>query len=276
MHSYLMLWLALPARMAAAAVFVVVAARAAETAGPMIGAMVATLPLSAGPTYLFVSLDHDSRFIAASALGSLAANAANILFCTVHAAIARSRGLAASLLTALAGWVLLMIAVRTVDWTLPDAILLNVLFLALCLPLGRKFGGAAMPPVRRRRTDIPIRAAMVAVLVATVTGLSSYVGPTVTGILALFPIVLTSLVLIFQPRIGGPATAAVTANAILGLAGFATALTVLHLTAVPLGSAAALTLALSVSISWNFSVAMIRRRRALIRLAVAGRDRDAS
>jgi hypothetical protein len=77
--------------------------------------------------------------------------------------------------------------------------------------------------------------------------------------LAVFPIVLTSLMLILQPRIGGRATAAVLANTISGLGGFACCLMVLHLAAVPLGSAAALTLALAVSIAANLSIWAARR-----------------
>lgn len=57
-------WLTLAAKMAVAAVFVILAMRVAERAGPLIGAMVATLPLSAAPAYIFVALDHDSTFIA--------------------------------------------------------------------------------------------------------------------------------------------------------------------------------------------------------------------
>jgi hypothetical protein len=70
---------------------------------------------------------------------------------------------------------------------------------------------------------------------------------------------LTSLVLIFQPRIGGRATAAITANGVAGLAGYGAALVLLHLVAVTLGSPAALTLALLVSIGWNLAVLLLRK-----------------
>ena len=113
------------------------------------------------------------------------------------------------------------------------------------------------------------------VLVAMVVVLSSHVGPKVTGILALFPIVLSSLVLIFQPRIGGPATAALTANSVAGLMGYAAVLVVVHLAAVPLGSATALLLALCVAVGWNLSVVAIRGRYAVIQPR-ADRLRDPS
>ncbi len=264
MQPELMFWLAPLAKMAATALFVVVATRIAERAGPFIGAMVATLPLSAGPAYVFVALAHDSAFISASAVTSLAANAANVVFCLVHAATAQSFGLAVSLLAALAAWVVFALAIHVADWTLLGAALLNLMVFAVCLPLAGRFRHAAMPSVRRHWLDVPLRALLVALLVVTVVGLSARLGPAVTGILALFPIVLTSVVLIFQPRIGGIATAALTANASIGLVGYALALIALHLTAVPLGSPAGLSLALAIAAGWNLTVSLVRRHVAAV------------
>jgi len=251
--------LALAAKLAITAAFVVGAARAAERAGPLIGAMVATLPIAAGPAYVFLALDHDADFIATSALASLAANAANMVFCTVHAAVAQSRGVVVSLATALGAWILLATAARSVGWNLPEVVLLNAIVFAACVAISRRFRAAPMPPAIRRRYDVPLRAGMVSALVAAVVVLSTRVGPTVTGLLALFPIVLISLILIFQPRIGGRATAALTANAVVGLGGFAAALIALHVAVMPLGVPAALMLALLVSIGCNLTAAVARR-----------------
>jgi hypothetical protein len=55
-------------RMAIAAAFVVSASIVTERSGPVIGALVATLPISAGPSYVFLALDHDAAFIAQGAL----------------------------------------------------------------------------------------------------------------------------------------------------------------------------------------------------------------
>ena len=77
--------------------------------------------------------------------------------------------------------------------------------------------------------------------------------------LAVFPVIYASIMLILHRRIGGPATAAVLANAISGLAGFAVALLTLHLTAEPLGSASALVLALGISVAWNAAIYGVRR-----------------
>jgi hypothetical protein len=253
-------WLGLIVKMAVTAGFVVTATATAERAGALAGAMVATLPIAAGPAYVFVALDHDAGFIAASALSSLVINAMTAVFALTYAAMAQRLGLAPSLLTGLAVWVVLAAIVRTFDWTLTGAIVVNLLVIPVCVALGRRFRDVAMPLITRRWYDVPLRAGLAALLVATVVAASARVGPQITGILAVFPIVLSSLALILHPRIGGKPSAAVLANTISGLAGFSVCLIALHLGAVPLGSALGLTVALAVSIGANLLIFVARRR----------------
>jgi hypothetical protein len=117
-----------------------------------------------------------------------------------------------------------------------------------------------MPPPRRRWYDVPLRAGMVSLLVLLVVTLSHAFGAYATGILAGFPVVFTSLILILPPRVGGPPTAAVIAHSITGLIGFEIALGALHLAAVPLGVPAALTIGLAICIGWNLMIFAARRR----------------
>jgi hypothetical protein len=255
--------LTLVLKMAVTAAFVVLATRTAERLGPLIGALVATLPISAGPAYVFLALDHGPGFISASALASLMINAITGLFALAYSLLAQRHGTVTSLAAALTLWLALAVLMQGVIWTLPLVVIANVLVYALCLPLSRRLAHVAMPPIRRRWYDVPLRAAGVAALVAAVIIASNRVGPTLTGALALFPIVLTSLIVIFQPRIGGKATAALIANTIPGLIGFGAAVVTLHVTAVPLGSAAALGLALAVSVLWNLAIFLARQRGLL-------------
>lgn len=253
--------LSLALRMAFAAAFVVAASYITERSGPAIGALVATLPVSAGPSYVFLAIDHDDAFIAQSALASLPMNAATILMCLVFVPLAQKRGLALSLAAGIAVWFVFAALVRAFDWTLTAGILLNVVALGVCLPLVQRFRTAKMPLITRRWYDIPLRAALVATLVAVVVTLSNIVGPRVSGVIALFPAVFSSLILILMPRIGGKATAAVLANGQWGLIGFGTAIVVLHLTALPLGRAMALSLALATCIAWNLGLFFYGRAR---------------
>src|SRR5665811_2110040 len=77
--------LTLIVKMAITAGFVLAATVTAERAGPLVGGLVATLPIGAGPVYVFLALDHDVQFIAQSAVASLAINAVNVVFALVYA-----------------------------------------------------------------------------------------------------------------------------------------------------------------------------------------------
>jgi len=246
--------LSLVLRMAVTAAFVVVASMITERSGPAIGALVATLPTSAGPSYIFLAIDHDAAFIAQSALASLPMNAATVLMCLVFVHLAQRHGTLLSLAAGISVWFFFAMLVRAFDWTLAGGIILNVAALGVCLPLVQRFRFARMPLFTRRWYDIPLRAAIVATLVAIVVTLSNIVGPTVSGTIALFPAVFGSLILVLQPRIGGKATAALLANGQWGLIGFALAIVALHLTALPLGRAAALSLALATCVAWNLGL----------------------
>ena len=62
MSPELMMWFVLATKMAVTALFVTAATIIAERLGATVGALVATLPVSAGPVYVFLALDHDFHF----------------------------------------------------------------------------------------------------------------------------------------------------------------------------------------------------------------------
>jgi hypothetical protein len=78
--------------------------------------------------------------------------------------------------------------------------------------------------------------------------------------LAVFPVVLVSLMLILHPRIGGRAAAALIANSMWGLAGFGLSVLVLHVAVEPLGAPAALITALIVALAAATIFLLLRRR----------------
>ena len=158
-------------------------------------------------------------------------------------------------------WIALASVIRMIHWSLAGGLIANAVAFAICVPLLRRFRNVKMPLITRRWFDIPLRASLVATLVATVVTLSGWVGPTISGIIALFPVVFTSMMLILHPRIGGPATAAVLANSGWGLMGLAIAIAVLHVAALRFGSAVGLSLALATCVSWNLGLWWNGRRK---------------
>jgi hypothetical protein len=251
--------LTLIVKMAITAGFVLAATVTAERAGPLVGGLVATLPIGAGPVYVFLALDHDAHFIAQGAVASLAINAVNVIFATVYVLLAQQRSLLVSLAVGLAVWAALALLIHWLHWTVVTALAMNIMVLGVCLWLVRPLRHVTMPPLRTRWYDLAMRAALVAILVGVTVGLSFRIGPGGSGVLAVFPVVLISIMLILHRRVGGKPAAAVLANAPLGLVGFAFACAVLHFSAEPLGVPLALTLALATSIGWSLTVLTARR-----------------
>jgi hypothetical protein len=262
-------WLALLAKMAASAAIVVAASVAAERAGPFLGAMIATLPISAGPAFVFLAIDHGPAFLEASARASLPVFAATPLFVAAYAGLAQRRGVLISASGALLAWLVAALAVRQAEWGIGAALALNAAASACGIAATAAYRTASARGAVRKLWDIPFRAAVVMSVVAGVVIAGRALGPEAAGVTAVLPVVFVSLALVLQARIGGPAVAAMMASGLFGLIGFVAALAVLAATATRLGSAAALSLALAICVAWNLS--MIGARRQLARRSAHAR-----
>jgi uncharacterized membrane protein (GlpM family) len=73
-------WYELALKMAMTATIVVFATVAVERSGPFMGALIAALPTAASAAYIILGIEHTPEFIAASAIGSLAAGTAVLVF----------------------------------------------------------------------------------------------------------------------------------------------------------------------------------------------------
>lgn len=248
----------------ATALLVVSASMVAEALGPFWGALIASLPVSAGPAYVFLAMRHGPDFVAASALSSCAANAATGLFLIVYGVLASRAPPWRSLGIAVMAWLAASLGIRLVHWIPLTALALNLVVYSVGFGLVSSSRGTASPPVvpsRRRRSDLLVRAAAVAGFVSIVVAASSMLGPDATGIAAVFPISLISLIVIVRPRIGGVASSQLAASALRAMLGFGIMLLALHLAIQPWGTAAALILALLVSTCWSVGLLLLRRRQ---------------
>ena len=158
-------------------------------------------------------------------------------------------------------WLVSVIAFTAISTTTWIAVLLNLITFPVSFLIVRKYRHVRVPPIRLRWYDFAMRALLVACLVGAVVTLSFRIGPGPTGVLAAFPVVFTSIMLILHHRIGGPAAAAVLASGILGLFGFGLAVLTLQVLAIPLGNWSALALGLAVSVAWNLMLFFTRRRK---------------
>jgi hypothetical protein len=247
-------------KMAVAASFVITATVAAERAGPAVGALIATLPVSAGPAYVFLALDHDPQFISQAALASLALNGSTAIYAVAYVLLAQRQPFVIAVPGAFLAWLVSVVAFASVSTTTWIAVAINLIVFPLSFLSVRKYRFTRVPSLRLSWYDFILRALLVACLVGAVVTLSFRIGPGPTGVLAAFPVVFTSIMIILHHRIGGPAAAAVLASGMFGLCGFGVAVLTLHLTALPLGNGGALGCALMVAVTWNLTLNALRQR----------------
>jgi hypothetical protein len=155
------IWLPPLIRAITTALLVLSASAAAEMAGPFWGALIASLPVSAGPAYVFLAMQHGADFVAASALGSCAANAATGLFLIVYGLVVGRLAAWPTLGVAVLAWLAAASAIQHVMWTPLAALLFNlVIYIGgfKLLRAVRSSGPLSLRPVRRRWFDLAARA----------------------------------------------------------------------------------------------------------------------
>lgn len=257
------LW-ALAAKILTAGFIVALASRATERAGPMLGSLVATLPVSTGPVYVFLAMDHGAAFIADCARISVAGSIAMLAFIWGHAYASRRFATAGSLAAATLAWFAGAWLLQLREWSFVEACALYAAGFTLSIFGLRRFTRSGQPPAApRARFDLLLRVCLVAAVVIATSIASRVSGPAVTGVIATYPVVFTSLIVILQPRWGGELVAAVLVNGLKGLLGFGLALAVLHLVALHTDSSAwGLLAGLAVAIGWNLGLLFHSRRRA--------------
>jgi len=255
------LWVALATKVGATMAVVLAAAVVAERVGPFFGALVACLPVSAGPAYVLLALQSSDQFISESALASATTVPATTAFQVAYLLIAPQTGVVASLAGGIAAWGAAVAVLRSFHWGEFGAIALNVVAFAVALYVARR---AEIPGqierTERRWYELPMTAVLVGCLVAGVVTLSAVLGPAFTGTAALFPVAFSSLALALHPRLGGRVSAATMAAALRAMPGFALGLLVLHVLAVPVGTPVALCLALATMLAWSGALIAWRLR----------------
>jgi hypothetical protein len=248
-------------RFIAVALVIIAVSVASQRLGAFWGAVAASLPISIGPAYVLLALDHDSAFIAASALASLANYAVTVLYVVAYVQFAPGRTAMATICLCIGCWLLGVLLIRYVPVSIPVAVALNVVAFGLGFAIIRR---RILPEAQRGASGgwgaLLAKSGLMGALVAAIVAWSHSLGPVVTGIAVLFPIAMSSLALAFHPSQGGAVAAGVMAKALWTLPGIGFGLLILVLTAIPLGTVPALCLALAISLVWPLAVVILRRQ----------------
>lgn len=234
--------------------------------GAGVAGWISALPIVAGPILLAIALERGAGFAAISAANTLLAVVGCVAFCIAYARASARAGVAASLAAALTAFGVagaLLQAVTIPPW-LGFPFVLAVLALAPAL-----FPRVPAPPIAAPRPmpDLPLRMLAGAALTLSVTLAAGDLGPRLSGLLAMFPVMGTILTGFTHRAAGRAAAVALLRGMVLGYVAFASFCVVLAygLRAWPVGQAfaAAAVCALAVQVSMKrFGQAALRPARA--------------
>jgi hypothetical protein len=235
----------------------------AERSGPFWGALIASLPVSIGTIYVVMATELPASFISRGLLSSLATNASTTCFLVTAALAATRTGPVAAVALAIAAWIAATTLIHQIDWPVWGAVALNAATLTIALIVLRLWARPGMASSAPRRWfDLPLRALLVGLLMIFITLTSKALGPEISGIMAIVPVVFISATIVMLNRLGGPATAATLSRAVVPIAGFGLALLVAHLATARLGSPVGLALGLATSLGFSGFLAIWHLRGA--------------
>lgn len=229
--------------------------------GVAVAGILGGLPVVAGPILVVLTLVHGRPFGAEAAAGTLLGLAALTLFVVFYGKTAERNGPVPSLL---AGWAAFLLGVGFLQLLdLPSGVAL--VFVAVCFAAGL----AVLPAPFAAPTaipappwwDLPARALAALALVVALTTASGALGPSLSGLLAPFPIV-TSVLAVFTHAHGGRGQVRVLLrNFLVGFYGFATFCFVLASSLDSLSGSAAFSTALAAALVAQVTVFVLRSRR---------------
>jgi len=217
--------------------------------GPGLAGWLAGLPVIVGPILFLLALERGAMYARDAAIYTLGAVFPVIIFGIGYAWACRRAQWPLALLAGYAAWLLAALLLLALPLDLPTAIaiaLITLLAAPYLFPRPAGKPGLARLP----HHELGLRMLAGALLTLAVTSLANIAGPSLSGLLALFP-VLSAILAAFTHRTGG-ADAVITllaalARGLASLAGFCFALPLL-LTQVSIGAAFLLSVAVALLI----------------------------
>src|SRR5262245_13128777 len=227
--------------------------------GPGVSGWLVGFPLTSGPIAFFLALDQGMSFAAGAAVGSMTGAAAQAVFCVLYGRWARAprwpTALAAGSLGFAASTVVLQqLTVRLVPLL---ALVIGTIVVALIF-MPRDSAGPRS--IRRPRWDIPARVVVTTAIVLLLTGLATALGPSLTGLLATFPL-YGAILAGFANHLEGPGPAIrVLRGLLLGLFAFAGFFFVLAISLERAGVARAFAAAIAAALGLQALALWVMRR----------------
>lgn len=212
---------ALLAKVVLAPAFVVGTSFVARRYGARIGGLIGGLPVVAGPILLVFALEHGRDFGARAAGATLLGTVSLMMFILLYAHLASRAPWTVSLP---AGWGVFFATTAALSGLSAGAgVSLAIALAAIVLTLARmpRPAGGPTGAVKLPSWDLPLRAASALALVLALTAFAGGLGPSLSGLLAPFPIVASVLAAFTHAQRGTQELLRIMRGFLAGLAAYA-------------------------------------------------------
>lgn len=190
--------------------------------GPAVAGWLSAFPIVAGPILWFIAIEQGAAFAARAAVGTLSAVLAMLAFGLSYAWAATRYPWPLSLPLAYVGYAAAVVVLDM--WNASTLLIACLVVLAglwlaprLYPPLPAPAKALAKPP-----NDMLLRMILGALLVLLVTHFAANLGPDLSGVFAMFPVMGTVLVLFTHRSAGAAATIQLLRGMVLGFYAFST------------------------------------------------------
>ena len=188
--------------------------------GPAVSGWLAGLPVVAGPVLFFIAIEHGPSFAATAAIGTLAGVLGAVSFAIVYAWVATRFAWPTSFVCGLAAYFAVVAVLHLISPPMPLAALVAVGSLVLGARLFPRTAPKA-PIVVSSYAEVACRMLAGAALVVLVTHFAASLGPNLSGLFAVFPL-MTSVLAVFSHHYSGYACTVLLLRGLLfGLYAFA-------------------------------------------------------
>ena len=230
--------------------------------GPLVGGVLAGLPLVAGPVLLFLSLEQGTAFAARAAVSTLAALTAVAAFLLAYARASHRTSWPMGLLVGWAVFVAGAAVVHAIRWRPWVALAAALASFAVALALLPRPRGTAPAP-RWPAWDLWLRMAASLSLVLLTTSLAAWLGPELSGIIAPFPIASSVLMAFSHAQQGADVVLRFLWGLLPSMGSFAVFCYVIAVVLEPFGVAGGFALALAVQLALQALLLAWLRRQSL-------------
>ena len=228
--------------------------------GPGVAGRLAGLPALTGPILFLLALEKGPGFAAAAATVSLSAVFGAVVYVVTYARLCVRRPPGFAFLGGLASWCCAALLLTSLP-LIPVASLIIALSALAIAPSLFPRAPAPLSPARLPRLELPLRMLAGALLTLAVTSLAAFIGPSWSGMFAVFP-VLAIVLSVFSHRNSGPAFALILLRGmILGLYAFTSFCLALAALLPSQGVAIAFVSATAVAIAVQWAVMSLRPGR---------------